>query len=98
MKLVGNKKMSLNVELIHNSKNQYIEFKTSFQNGSGIARIQNECKKHGKVKVRFEEFKYGFKIIFLKLVKNNNVGVNENKIEFKGVPKTGGYVLKGSNV
>jgi len=98
--------------------------------GSGIARIQNECKKHEKVEVKFEEFQHGFRITISKksnigvkevydfIVKNQSIKANqiasnfknitqrtverylkqlkdENKIEFKGAPKTDGYVVKG---
>ena len=104
--------------------------------GSGIARIQSECKKHGNVEVKFEEFQHGFRITLIKSNKNSSVGVNEiynyikanqpikanqiainfpnitqrtieryikqlrdeEKIEFKGAPKTGGYVIKGDDV
>ncbi len=105
--------------------------------GSGIARIQAECKKHSNVEVKFEEFQHGFRTILTKKQKKNegvNEGVkslylliknnpykktpffakeletsvknierwikllkDEQKIEFKGAPKTGGYILKASN-
>ena len=105
--------------------------------GSGISRIKNECKAHGVIKPKFEEFVHGFRVIvykektdegvnegvnegvksLYKLIKNKpnnrstffakelNTSVKnierwikqlkeENKIEFIGSPKTGGYKIK----
>ena len=103
---------------------------------SGISRIKKECKKHGQIEPKFEEFVHGFRVIIFKqkldkIVGGANDGVNnllefiqknpnlkasqisesmdislrtierylkklkeENKIEFKGAPKIGGYFAK----
>ncbi len=45
--------------------------------GSGIAKIQSECKKHRKVEASFEEFQHCFRIVLKKIGKNTNEGVNE---------------------
>ena len=34
--------------------------------GSGIARIKNECKNHGVIEPKFEEFVHGFRVIVYK--------------------------------
>jgi len=101
--------------------------------GSGIARIKNECKIHGVIEPKFEEFVHGFRVILYKeKLQNDNVGTNElyyfikenqpirtlhikeyfnqvttrtlerwikklrdeNKIEFRGSKKMGGYYVK----
>ena len=114
------------------------------QYGSGINRIKNECKIHGVIEPKFEEFVHGFRVILYKEKieernQNANDGVNEgvnegvnsllnliqnnpnkktpyfvkeldtsiknierwikklkdeNKIEYIGSPKTGGYYAK----
>jgi ATP-dependent DNA helicase RecG len=101
--------------------------------GSGISRIKDECKIHGVVEPKFEEFVHGFRVTLYKekvngvvngvvnslleyIVKNPNLKANnisddmniplrtiqrslkelkdKDKIEFKGSPKTGGYIVK----
>ena len=43
--------------------------------GSGIARIKDECKLHGVIKPKFEEFVHGFKVTLYK--EKFNEPVNE---------------------
>jgi len=101
--------------------------------GSGISRIKNECKIHGVIEPKFEEFVHGFRVVLYKeKLQNDNVGTNElynfikenqpirishikeyfnqvttrtlerwikklkdeNRIEFRGSKKTGGYYVK----
>lgn len=106
--------------------------------GSGINRIKSECRLHGIIEPKFEEFIHGFRVTVYKtsIDVGVNVGVdvgvneiynfikkkqpvkaniiskefstvtqrtierlirqlkNEDKIEFRGVPKTGGYFVK----
>jgi len=107
--------------------------------GSGIQRIKDECKIHGVVEPKFEEFVHGFRVTLYKkktdggvnggvsggvdnllefIVKNPNLKANnisdnmniplrtiqrdlkqlkdEDKIEFRGSPKSGGYYAKNS--
>ncbi len=46
--------------------------------GSGIARINTECKAHEIKEPLFEEFVHGFRVILYKeKIQNINVGVNE---------------------
>jgi len=45
--------------------------------GSGIARIKNECKLHGSIEPKFEEFVHGFRVILYKeKIKSKDVGIN----------------------
>ena len=102
--------------------------------GSGIARIKDECRRHGVLEPIFEEFVHGFRVTLFKekLEEETNVGTNElysfiqdnqpvrvsfikehfdkvttrtlerwikklkdeDKIEFRGSKKTGGYYAK----
>ena len=41
--------------------------------GSGIARIKNECLKHGILEPVFEEFQHGFRVILYKQKRNGGV-------------------------
>ena len=46
--------------------------------GSGIARIKNECKLHGSIEPKFEEFVHGFRVILYKeKVVNLDEGISE---------------------
>ena len=46
--------------------------------GSGIARIKDECKRHGILEPKFEEFAHGFRVTLFKekLPEGINVGIN----------------------
>lgn len=47
------------------------------QYGSGIKRIKDECKQHGVIEPKFEEFVHGFRVtLYKEKLQNINVGVD----------------------
>jgi ATP-dependent DNA helicase RecG len=51
--------------------------------GSGIARIKDECKLHGVIKPKFEEFVHGFRVILYKEKLNAPVNAPVNELQMK---------------
>ncbi len=55
--------------------------------GSGIARIINECHKHGIFEPVFEEFQHGFRVILYKQKKSGGVNGGVNSV-YEVIKKT----------